>query len=77
MPTEMKIGQRVCAKGRGMDAIAHWHGVVIRLTKTLIIVRDDEFSRGRRFNRESLRSVPSSDWGGLRIATTCQRRAAS
>jgi hypothetical protein len=68
----MDVGQRVCAKGRGTDAFAHWHGAVIRLTKTMIVVQSDRGAE-HRFRRESKDSIPYSAYGGARIATTCQQ----
>jgi len=75
MTNEFEVGQRVCAMGQGTDALAHWHGKVTRLTKTMIIVtsqRGDEC----RFRREGIviRSIPQSDWGGLSLSTTCQEK---
>jgi hypothetical protein len=69
-----EIGQRVCAKGQGTDALAHYHGTVSRLTATMIIVTDDRYQREHRFSREWRTSIPRSDWGGLRIALACQKK---
>ena len=69
---DIEIGTRVCAKGRGTDSLAHWHGEVIRMTKTLIVVESQPRRIKHRFNRESLQSVPRNDWGGVRISTKCQ-----
>lgn len=72
-PTEYTEGQRVCMAGIGTDILAHRHGTVERLTKTMVIVRD---KRGipYRFTRGAIgRSVPFNPYGGTRIHPTCQR----
>lgn len=72
----IEVGTRVCAKGQGTDAFAHYHATVTRMTKTLIIVAHTVNGRAieDRFNREFLHSVPRSDWGGVRLSTTCQKK---
>lgn len=74
MSEQFEVGQRICAKSRGMDATVHWHGQVVRITKTTILVRADGAKGGeRRFRREGLNSIPYSPYGGSAISTKCQR----
>lgn len=77
MAEEFKVGQRVCMIGRGIDAMAHRHGEIVRITKTLIVVKSDRRGIEHRFNRESHRSVPMSEYGGTSIYRTCQKRGSN
>lgn len=72
-PTEYVEGQRVCMAGIGTDILAHRHGTVERLTKTMVIVRD-KAGNVHRFTREVIgHSVPRQPYGGTIINPTCQR----
>jgi len=78
MTTNFEIGQAVCAAGRGADAIAHWHGKVTRLTKTMIIVTSQRGNE-HRFSRTGIaaHSIPYAEYGGLTLSPTCQKKEKS
>jgi hypothetical protein len=66
--TPLAAGDRVCVVGWGTAGMLHQHTVVARLTKTLIVT-----TKGRRFRRDTLRSVPYQPYGGSVLSPTCQR----
>lgn len=73
MSAEFEPGQRVCISGVGMDAIVHTHAYrVHRVTKTMVVVRRLDGTE-RRFNRQSLCSIPLSAYGGCTVSLTCNR----
>lgn len=73
MATEMKVGQRVCWLGYGTAATSHCHGEIVRITKTMIIVKSDSRGAQWRFRKDNMQAVPRGDWGGHTLSTKCQR----
>lgn len=67
MSTEFEVGGRVCIKGRGVDSLLHAHDEIVRITKTLVVVKS-----GRRFRVADEGSVPYSAYGGSSISVKCQ-----
>ena len=67
-PKHQTKGRRVCVVGHGTTAGVHEHVEIERITKTLIVLKNN-----RRYRREgSNDSVPRSGFGWTTISATCQ-----
>lgn len=62
------VGRAVCVTGVGGDNLVHEHDRILRVTKTMIVLKG-----GRRYRRDSGQSVPYQPYGGTEINSTCQR----
>lgn len=74
---QWEVGQKVCIRGEGTANLAHRHGSVIRITKTLVVVKGKHgIERFRLRNDETLppESVPYSPYGGLRLYAACGKK---
>lgn len=79
MNETFEVGQPVCIKGQGGDAMAHRHGKVERITKTQIVVAV-KLTTGVYVERfrvdQGNRSIPYSAYGGTQVFSTCQKKKA-
>jgi len=66
-------GDHVCVAGRGVDLPVHWHGKVERVTKLYVVLENG----GKRYRKDTGRSVPYSPYGGSSIEPQCQRKRVS
>jgi len=68
-------GAQVCITGVGTANIVHYHGTIVRRTKTMIFTEGVWLGhqQDRRYRIADGHEVGASAYGGTRLDTKCQR----